>query len=140
MKSIKIIVGSYGHRPDGRGSVTLITKQSPPIQVSDEEAERLIELGVAAIVENDLPLTALGHNPGAAEDERPEYSMKNKADELKALMEEFELKHEEGMTKQQMVDALDAFFDEVPDDADDDKEDGQDDTPPNLSAQNSVVE
>lgn len=140
MKSIKIIVGSYGHRPDGRGSVTLITKQSPPILVSDEEAERLVELGVAAIVENDLPLTAPGHNPGAAEGERPEYSMKNKADELKALMEEFELKHEEGMTKQQMVDALDAFFDEVPDDTGDDEEDGQVEPPPNAGAQNSVVE
>lgn len=140
MKSIKIIVGSYGHRPDGRGSVTLITKQSPPITVSDEEAERLVELGVAAIVENDLPLTAPGLGPGGAEGEPPEYSMKNKADELKALMEEFELKYEEGMTKQQMVDALDAFFDEAPDNTGDDTEDGQSEPLPNAGAQNSVVE
>jgi hypothetical protein len=141
MKSIKIIAGSYGYRPEGAKSVTLITKQHPPVVVSDTEAERLIELGVAVIVENDIPLT----RPGESRDmgERPEYSMKNKADELKALMDEFDLKYEDGITKQQMVDALDAFFDTPDDNEEEDEEDDEENVgqgAPDLSAQSSVVE
>lgn len=135
MKRVKIIQGSYGHRLDS-GGVALITTKSPPITVNDDEAERLVELGVAAIVENDIPLT----RPGESQDteEKPEYSMKNKSDELKALMDKFGLEYEDGITKQQMVDALDAFFD-----ASDDEEDEDEDTSqgmPNPGVQNSVVE
>lgn len=136
MKSIKIIVGSYGYRPEGSKSVTLITKQHPPIDVSDAEAERLIELGVAVIVENDIPLTRPEETPDKGS--MPEYSKKNKADELKALMDEFGLPYEDGITKQQMVDALDAFFDApAEDDEDAEEEPGQ---APDLSAHNPVVE
>lgn len=130
MKKVKIIVGSYGYRPEGAGSVTLITKHHPPITVSDAEAERLVELGVAKIIESNIPLMAPGDNPDA--DTKPQYSMKNKSDELKALMDEFGLEHEEGMTKQQMVDALDEYFDGY-----EDNELGQ---APDLNADQSVVE
>lgn len=135
MKSIKIIAGSYGHRPEGSKSVTLITKQHPPIDVSDAEAERLIALGVAVIVENDIPLTRPEEMPDKT---LPEYSMKNKADELKALMDQYGLPYEDSTTKQQMVDALDAFFDAPADDDEEPEEDpGQ---APDLSAHSPVVE
>lgn len=135
MKSIKIIAGSYGYRAEGASSVTLITKQHPPVVVSDEEAERLIALGVAVIVESDLPLVRPEQPPVYLA--HPEYSMKNKAYELKALMDEFELPYEEGITKQQMVDALDAYFETPADEEEDEEEPGQ---APDLSAQNTVVE
>lgn len=136
MKSIKIIVGSYGHRPEGAKSVTLITKQHPPIVVSDEEAERLITLGVAKIVESDLALERPDTQP--EDPAKPEYSMKNKADELKALMDEFELPYEDGTTKQQMVDALDAYFDApAQEDEEETNEGGQ---VPDLNATNDLVE
>lgn len=136
MKRIKITVGSYGHRPEGSKSVTLITKQHPPVDVSDAEAERLIKLGVAVIVENDIQLTRPEKTPDAGS--IPEYSMKNKADELKALMDEFGLPYEDGTTKQQMVDALDAFFD-APAEDDEDAEEVTEQAP-DLSAHNPVVE
>lgn len=135
MKSIKIIAGSYGYRAEGASSVTLITKQHPPVVVSDEEAERLIALGVAVIVESDLPLVRPEQPPVYLA--HPEYSMKNKAYELKALMDEFELPYEEGITKQQMVDALDAYFETPADEEEDEEEPGQ---APDLSAHNPVVE
>ena len=142
MKSIKIIAGSYGYRAEGASSVTLITKQHPPVVVSDEEAERLIALGVAVIVESDLPLVRPAQPPvdpaqPPVDPAHPEYSMKNKAYELKALMDEFELPYEEGITKQQMVDALDAYFETPADEEEDEEEPGQ---APDLSAQNTVVE
>ncbi len=137
MKSIKIIAGSYGYRPEGSKSVTLITKQHPQIEVSNAEAERLIELGVAVIVESDLKLQSQAQLPEST-DTRPEYSMKNRADELKALMDEFELPYEEGITKQQMVDALDNYFDTpANDDEAVDEEPGQ---VPDLSVDSPVVE
>lgn len=130
MQRIKIIVGSYGYRPEGSGSVTLITKHHPPIVVNDAEAERLTDLGVAKIIENNVSLIAPGSNPDA--DTKPLYSMKNKSDELKALMDEFGLKYEDGVTKQQMVDALDEFFEDF-----DGNESGQ---TLDLKADHTVVE
>ena len=126
MKNIKIIAGGYGYRPEGAKSVTLITKHHAPVAVPDAEAERLVQLGVAKIVESNIPLV------------RPddgyqifEYSMKNRADELKALMDKFELPYEDGITKRQMVDALDEFFESVEDEEDDKL---------NLGAHDTVVE
>lgn len=47
MKTIKIILGTYGHMKNGVPPVDLIDKNSGPIEVSDMEAARLIKLGVA---------------------------------------------------------------------------------------------
>lgn len=47
MKKIKIVVGTYGYRKDETSPVDLIDKNSKPIEVPNEEAARLIELGVA---------------------------------------------------------------------------------------------
>lgn len=48
MKLIKIINGTYGFRPQPY-VVELKDAGDPPFEVSDEEAARLIDLGVAAI-------------------------------------------------------------------------------------------
>ena len=49
MKLIKIINGTYGHRPEPY-TVEPKTAEDTPFEVSDSEAARLVELGIAAIV------------------------------------------------------------------------------------------
>ncbi len=50
MKKIKIVSGGYGHTNE-RGFSVLKTAADPPFDVADEEAERLVELGVARVAE-----------------------------------------------------------------------------------------
>lgn len=47
MKQVNIIRGGYGYRPDAKGPVNLITKNDGPISIADEEAARLVRLGIA---------------------------------------------------------------------------------------------
>ena len=121
MKTIRIIAGSYGHKPQGSGSVTLITRQHLPIQVSDAEAERLVGIGVAAIIETDvaIPAPEKAPEPQVQEETKAQerdtakpagYSIRTSARELTKLLEEYGLPYEEGMTKRQMVEQLDYYF------------------------------
>jgi len=48
MKRIKIINGTYGHRPEGSKSTHPKTANDGPFEVNDSEAERLVAMGVAA--------------------------------------------------------------------------------------------
>ena len=50
MKRIKIIRGAYGHKPTGTRIVVTKTSTSDPFDVSDEEAARLVKLGIAEVV------------------------------------------------------------------------------------------
>lgn len=49
MKTIKIIVGTYGHKKNNESYVSLIGKdcETDVCSVSDEEAARLIKIGIA---------------------------------------------------------------------------------------------
>lgn len=58
MKTIKIILGTYGYMKNGTPPVDLIDKNSEPIEVSDEEAARLIDSGVAVEVKAAVPTSA----------------------------------------------------------------------------------
>lgn len=51
MKTVKIIYGTYGYHSNGR--VKPIRPGSEPIEVQDDEADRLVSLGVAEYV-NDI--------------------------------------------------------------------------------------
>jgi len=53
MAIVKIINGTYGYRPEGSNYVIPVAAGDPPISVDDEEAKRLIGLGVAASVESE---------------------------------------------------------------------------------------
>lgn len=157
MKEIKIINGVYGHRPDG-GFVVPVSTSDGTIEVSDEEAARLVKLGVAAMVSSEdiadavQSMAASGYtvddtgeesatNPVAtpqngAEDgtasngpveesggaegdenaqENPPYSADMKAAELRDLMEACGLTYKVGMSKADMVAALDAYYSEAED-------------------------
>ena len=54
MKLIKLIQGAYGYRAPGSSVTELITTKSPPFEVEESEAERLIALGVAEYVQSDV--------------------------------------------------------------------------------------
>ena len=109
---IKIISGSFG--------AGLKNSRSGAFTLPDEEEKRLVDRGVAAYV-NEGALLA---EPGAL-DAPPEYSVDTNANTLRELLKGAGLKAAVGMSKQEMVNALDAFY--MPDgdeDGDEDDEDG----------------
>lgn len=71
MTTIKIISGVYGHRPEKSPYVIPVTVNDPPISVEDDEAIRLVELGVAAYVEAETPPTAVATAHGCDSDSCP---------------------------------------------------------------------
>lgn len=50
MTLVKIINGVYGYRPEKSPYVIPVSSRDPAISVDDEEAARLVEIGVAAYV------------------------------------------------------------------------------------------
>ena len=58
MAIVKIVNGTYGHRPDGSKYVIPVTPADLPISVSDEEAKRIVEMGVAVYVDAGAVATA----------------------------------------------------------------------------------
>lgn len=63
MKKVNIINGTYGYRLEGSNLVTPVSAGMPPIEVSDEEADRLISLYVATIA-LEQPKTAVATPTG----------------------------------------------------------------------------
>jgi len=63
--------------------------------------------------------------------EKPEYSVAMKAAELRELMEECQLPFKVGMSKADMVAALDAYFGDEPEE--------DEETPPNIGVEDPVV-
>lgn len=55
MTTIKIINGTYGHRPEGSNYVIPVASGDPAISVDDLEAQRLVDLGVAVIAHPEAP-------------------------------------------------------------------------------------
>ena len=56
MTIVKIISGTYGHRPENSPYVIPVTPRDPAISVDDDEAKRLVKIGVAAYVDAEAPL------------------------------------------------------------------------------------
>lgn len=76
MKTVKIIVGTYGYMKNGTPPVDLIDKNCEPIEVSDEEAARLINLGVAKAAEpTPAPAAAPAPESKGTETPTPEVPM-----------------------------------------------------------------
>lgn len=139
--------GAYRYRPEGEKSAVVVQLGDPAFDLPEDKAARLVSLGVAKYAPQEVA-TAQIHAPEAearetqpaqqadAKDESeafeinvPEYSVKMTVRQLKELMDGFDLPYEEGMTKAQMVERLDSFFDDYRD-----GEEGSDDLP-ELSAQ-----
>ena len=101
MEKIKIINGTYGHR---EGSfVSAITAGMAPIMVPEDEARRLISLGVAQRVSVEEPATM-------TDEYFPSYHVGMKVDKLRELLNQCGIAYRVGMSKQGMVEALDAYY------------------------------
>ena len=66
MKNIRVIKGIYGYRKEGSNITTPKGKTDPAFEVSDDEAKRLVELGVAVVVDEPSENTDSTGNAGAA--------------------------------------------------------------------------
>lgn len=173
MKSVIITSGAYGYKAENATHVKAVTRADGPIQLPDEEVERLIELGVAASVNSSDLADAVQSLAGAGssqsdntdktnggpvatgkedkddgeqEDnppegdegtggdgdaqEKPDYNVDMKAEELRDMMKVCDLAFKFGMSKADMVAALDAHFDGGVDDGE---------APPNLAAEEPVT-
>ena len=87
-----------------KGIVKPMTKESGPFEASAEQEARLVELGLAVYVDGGT--TALPDGVVGI----PEYSIENTANELREIGKLCGLTFKVGMTKAQMVEALDAHI------------------------------
>lgn len=127
---IKIIKGTYGYM-DKNGIVRPKTADDAPFELTPEQEARLVDLGVAEYV------TAPEELPDLPEEVQgiPEYNTGMKADELREIAKAMGLTFKAGTTKQEMVDAMDAFL------AENSEEDGVDiDSLPDIAPAEAVEE
>ena len=127
MKRITLTQGAYRYRPEGEKSAVVVQHGDPPFDLPDEKAARLVALGVAGYVNAGVAtaqIQAQGENTGKTthkEEEAksapslplesiPKYSVKMTSRELTRLMKKCDLEVSEGMTKRQMVEELDFYF------------------------------
>ena len=119
---IQMICGVYGHYTNGQ--VVARDKNSGPFELSPEREAQLVSQGCAQYVNyNDAPIGFDEMPPELPDDviPVPQYSMESSAKELREIGKICGLTFKVGMSKADMVEALDAFFDatltdEEPDD------------------------
>lgn len=115
---IKIIKGSYGMR---RGSsVQPVLAGSDPIELSKEQEERLVRLGVAVYVTEEdtvanLPDVSDETQDDEIVDEFPEYNEDMKLSELKEIAKVYGIDARSMKSKKEVIEAIDAARDELPD-------------------------
>ena len=136
MKKVKIIKGTYGYQPEGSKIVKAIDR-GECVDLPEDKAARLVKLGVAVYV--DEPDTTsenayvpdqepIGFDETPPEDSVedsdelpelpegviaiPEYSVEMKATELREIGKLCGLTFKVGMTKEEMVAALDKHIEE----------------------------
>ena len=132
MAKIKMIKGFFGHHVNN-GKKSVIRRKGPSddaFEVDDETAKRLVDLGMAKYVaavpvttppensEEDDSSNNLPENEEPAEDENeedneryvPAYSIDSSVSELRAIAKAHGLSFKVGMTKLEMVTALDEEF------------------------------
>lgn len=131
MKKIKITQGTYGFHNGSR--IEPKDRKSESFLLDDAEAARLIRLGVAESVDEAVATpgehsesSGVGKNSperkNALEgitgdlDGRPDYSVDSDVKDLRAIAKKAGITFKIGMSKKDMVKALDAHFDdEMPD-------------------------
>lgn len=127
MKTIKIIVGTYGYKKDKTSPVNLIGQgcSEDVCSVSDEEAARLIKLGIAEEAKETVteePVATVTENPESESLE--EYTVS----ELKTLADALGVEYKSRTTKDELIKLISAAKVEITEDEEADEE------PPVLSA------
>lgn len=122
MKLIKITSGTYGLRTKGAAFVEPKTPASEPFVVSDEEAKRLANLGVASIISDDALClyddgTTVEKTVSKTQSENavnnniaPSYSVDSKVQDLRTIAKEAGITFPVGTSKTDMVKQLDKHF------------------------------
>lgn len=151
MRTIKIINGVYGHKPAGSSYIEPKQAGDPPFEVDDDKAENLVAIKIAVYADLEekpvikevatppegseqtgagvnMPSDESGSNSVEIVHEKPEYNIDMKATELREIMDNCQLIYKVGMSKADMVAALDAYF-----------EDEGADEPPKLGAEDPIV-
>lgn len=136
---INLTQGAYRYRPEGEKSAVVVRVGDPAFDLPSQEAARLVALGVAqyeqpAVATAQIQAqetgarkpqpagqTAQTDDSGPPED-KPEYSVRMTARQLKELMDEHGVAYEDGMTKAHLVQRLDSFFDDDEDESESDEE------------------
>lgn len=111
---IKIICGNFGC--NNGECVRVKTPSDPPFSVGDEEARRLVGLGIAEIVGKETVIPSIEEIPDAIdESEIPQYdeTMTNAA--LQAIAKEHGVEIPLRATKTEIIKALDDYFADMPD-------------------------
>ncbi len=126
MREVKIIQGTYGYRENG--ILDPKDRFSAPFPLDDAEAERIVSLGIAEYADSGVatsPVSVSDNETGeySAEEteaqegdfsalEKSEYSTASTVAELRMIAKEIGVSFKVGMTKEDMVAALDAHFEE----------------------------
>lgn len=126
MRTVQIIQGTYAYRVNGM--LEPKDRFSAPFPVGDAEAERIVSLGIAKYADKGVATGSgsvaqeiSGGNPTEKEDaqeleyeaqDKPEYSIENTVADLRKIAKENGISLKVGMTKEEMVAALDAHFEE----------------------------
>lgn len=137
---IEMICGTYGHYINGH--VVARTKDSGPFDTAPEREAELVALGFARYVDyNDAPIGFDETPPEPVEDATPvpEYSTENTAKELREIGKVCGLNFKIGMSKAEMVEALDAFFDATMTDEEPEGEPDDGETAPAFDATEAVL-
>lgn len=111
---IRIINGNYGL--NNGEYVRAKTPKDPPFSVSDEEAKRLVELGIAEIVEGDIPGADFEEElSDEASSNIPEYDIEMTKSELQAIARDYGVEISDRASKSDIISALDEYFSDIPD-------------------------
>lgn len=150
---IKIIQGTYGHREGAK--IVAKTSADGPFDVTPEQEERLVGLGVAVHVEvqqaaapedpKDPPATPPATGSGSDDvDELPGYNSEMKLDELKEIAKAYGVDASSARKKIDVIEMIEAAksaaSDQGDEDPDDEAPEGDDgETPPAIGAADPVV-
>lgn len=111
MKTVRIINGTYGHRPINSKYVVPITAGDPPIALSDEKADDLVARHIAEFVAtNQMPKTTDEGENNDGDGKKPAYNVLMKVVELKEIMDTYGITIPANATKKEMIALLDDYF------------------------------
>lgn len=146
MKLIKLIRGAYGYRAPGSMVTELITRNSPPFEVENAEAKRLVALGVAEYAQSGVATAPqeptdqpeggnppdgdkAGETPPEGNPANKDYGLFMTAAELRSYMDERSIAYDEKDTKAKLIEAIDAHYEEGVNDGE---------APPTLTVQDAT--
>ena len=133
MKYVKIVNGIYGYKPEGSKHVEPKRPSDPAFLLDDREAERLVASKIAEYA-GETPDTVIEAAPKSGGNaEFPQYSVEMTVEKLREIMAQCGLGFKVGMSKVNMVEALDEYF------AKGGAEDTNGEEPPDLTPEEPVT-